>query len=398
MASLFRASREHRSEAIHVISRPRGQKVAQSASSTCPLGMSPPDGLACSPVDSFISSGPRTSIDSNFSDLSISSSLSELHPHFLPTPTPTPNACSLVRQPLPDEHASFLRKVLKKLRPGQPLPARKVRHLGRGGVGDVHLMELDLPDGGRLQIAQKAIVCRRYNAARHAREVAAMEIAAACPFVLRVYGSSHPGKAPYALYTEFAPLGSLHDLIERRRSAGGGPGGGRAPYFDEQEVRWLSARVLAALTHIHQLGMVHRDVSPHNIYRAASGHPLLADFDAAELVDEEGLVYGCAGRIATAAPEVRAAAYGGGSYGTKSDIWGLGVVMLEMVSDQQVSDGPRLEGCSEELRNLLLEGLLVPQHKRLDSSAAMHHPFFGGVDWQALEFEEAPPGLREEGW
>ncbi|GLC37199.1 hypothetical protein PLESTB_000990500 [Pleodorina starrii] len=395
MASLFRTSREHRSDAIHVVARPR-QKAAQPCGNACPLGTSPVDGLACSPAESFLSTGQRTSIDSNFSDLTLSNSL-DLHPHFHASTPPNPSACSLVRQPLPDEHASFLRKTLKKLRPGQQLQARKVRHLGRGGVGEVHLLELDLPNGGQLQLAQKAIVCRRYNAARHAREVAAMEIAAACPFVLRVYGSSHPGKAPYALYTEFAPLGSLHDLIEARRAAGGGPGGGRAPYFDEGEVRWLAARVLVALTHIHNLGMVHRDVSPHNIYRSASGHPLLADFDAAELLDEQGLAYGPAGRLATAAPEVRAAAYDGGSYGTKADMWGLGAVMLEMVSDQQLADGPRLERCSEELRNLLLEGLLVHQGKRLDSPAAMQHPFFAGIDWQTLEFEEAPPGLRPEG-
>ncbi|KXZ51339.1 hypothetical protein GPECTOR_13g827 [Gonium pectorale] len=312
---------------------------------------------------------------------------------------------------------------MKKLRPGQQLPARKVspfleeykyicivrmppqvRPLGRGGVGEVHLLELDLPCGERLHIAHKAIVCRKYDAARHAREVAAMELAAAaCPFVLRLYGASHPGKPPYGLYTEFAPLGSLHDLIQARRAAAG-PGARRPtapPLFSDGEVRWLAARVLTALRHVHALGMVHRDVSPHNIYRTASGAPLLADFDAAEMVDDKGLVYprgrggGLVGRLATAAPEVRAAAYGGGGpYGKKADMWGLGAVLLEMVSEQSVADGPELAGCSAALRGLLLEGLLVPQGRRLDAEAAMAHPFFDGVDWHNLEFEEAPPGLR----
>lgn len=82
------------------------------------------------------------------------------------------------------------------------------------------------------------------------------------------------------------------------------------------------------------------DVSPHNIYRSASGHPLLADFDAAELLDEDGEVAvtggaGLVGRLAVAAPEVRAAAYGGGGvYGAKSDMWSLGMVLLEMVGEE----------------------------------------------------------------
>ncbi len=81
----------------------------------------------------------------------------------------------------------------------------------------------------------------------------------------------------------------------------------------------------------------------------------------AELVDEEGLVGGPAGRLSTAAPEVRAAAYGGGPYGRRADTWSLGMVLLEMVSDCEVQDGPELESCSEELRDLLLKGLLVHQ-------------------------------------
>lgn len=64
-----------------------------------------------------------------------------------------------------------------------------------------------------------------------------MQLAADSPFVLRVFGGSHPGRPPYAVYTEFAPLGSLHDLIAHRKRTGGGPGGGAAPYFSEEEVR-----------------------------------------------------------------------------------------------------------------------------------------------------------------
>lgn len=183
--------------------------------------------------------------------------------------------------------------------------------------------------------------------------------ASACPFILRLYGSTcgANGKPPYALFTEYAPLGSLADLIaERRRQRNN-----IAPYLEEHEIRWLGARVLLALATLHDLGFMHRDVCPHNIYRSASGHPLLADFDAAVALDGDGLAGGPAGRLASAAPEVRAAAYGGGLYGAKADLWGLGVVLLEMVTDQQVCDGPSLVSCSEELRGLLLEGLLVPQ-------------------------------------
>ena len=39
----------------------------------------------------------------------------------------SPSASSLVREPLPEHHHTHLKKTLKKLKPGQPLPGRKVR-------------------------------------------------------------------------------------------------------------------------------------------------------------------------------------------------------------------------------------------------------------------------------
>ncbi|KAG2488668.1 hypothetical protein HYH03_012829 [Edaphochlamys debaryana] len=404
MASSLLHSHHRPSEPVHVL-RHSAHKLKGAAA--CPITLQHDTHTHVGSPESecgWPEAGPRPSLDSNLSELSLASSVELAHlfvpPELIreedPAPplTPSPSLTSLVRQPLPEEHHKFIKKALRKLRPGQQLQARKVRPLGKGGVGEVHLLELDLPDGGRLHVAQKAIICRKYDAHRHARELAAMEATAACPFVLRVYGSTPHGKAPYALYTEYAPLGSLHDLIQERQRLGLGPGRGRAPYFEEDEVRWLSARVLAALAHVHGKGLVHRDVSPHNIYRSASGHPLLADFDAAQALDEDGLAYGPAGRLAIAAPEVRAAAYGGGAYGTKADMWSLGMVVLEMVSDKQLADGPRLEGCSEALRHLVLEGLLVQQARRLDAAGAMAHPFFAAVDWAQLEFEQPPPGLR----
>ncbi|GFR43815.1 hypothetical protein Agub_g4941 [Astrephomene gubernaculifera] len=420
MASLLHTARERRRDAPHAVARliPKAVPAPTCAAPCTSFGTSPPEDVACSPADSFLAS--CASLGSSFSELSLGSSFDPpAHLPFLPRTT------SLVRKPLPDEHASFLRKTLKKLRPGQQLPARKVRILGRGGVGEVTLLELNLPastdansdgnaskncsksGGGTLLLAHKAITCRRYDAARHARELAAMEAAAAgCPFILRVYGSSLPiGKPPYAIYTEYAPLGSLADLIESRRRHRGpryrtavATDPQQLSYFDEHEIRWLAARVLAALVHLHSLGLVHRDVSPHNIYRSASGHPLLADFDAVAAVDEDGYVYGTAGRLSCAAPEVRAAAYGGGPYnGARADMWGLGAVLLEMVSEQELCQGPTLEECSEALRDLILGGLLVPQARRLDAAAAQAHPFFEGVDWSRLEFEPAPLGLGPDG-
>ncbi len=62
--------------------------------------------------------------------------------------------------------------------------------------------------------------CARYNAARHAKELAAMEMAGGCPFVLRLYGGTAPGRAPYGVYMVGDQAAVWGGAAGRRREAG----------------------------------------------------------------------------------------------------------------------------------------------------------------------------------
>ncbi|WP_261663533.1 serine/threonine-protein kinase [Deinococcus sp. Marseille-Q6407] len=81
------------------------------------------------------------------------------------------------------------------------------------------------------------------------------------------------------------------------------------------------ADVLDGLDHMHQLGMLHRDVKPDNILVQPSGRAILVDYDLSGPLDEP--LHARVGTPAFQSPEAQA----GGELGTASDLYGVGLLL-----------------------------------------------------------------------
>ncbi|ORX51327.1 kinase-like protein [Hesseltinella vesiculosa] len=85
--------------------------------------------------------------------------------------------------------------------------------------------------------------------------------------------------------------------------------------------------VLRGLTHLHRLRRIHRDVRSDNILLNTRGEIKLTDFgQCAQLTSADDKRKSIVGTPYWMAPEV----IKGMSYGTKADVWSLGVMMMEM--------------------------------------------------------------------
>lgn len=184
------------------------------------------------------------------------------------------------------------------------------------------------------------------------------------------------------------------DLFEHLTSYGTGLS------LTEEHARVLIKNSLSALAHIHSVcdvGIIHRDVKPENL-RFRSKDPkselVLVDFGLccpATDVERRTIV----GSLLYVAPEVFSR-----KYGTKADLWSIGVVMyilltgrppwrqncnVGFVPSKKVLNGDAAHAalCAKELEGLpdalsLLQGLLVvTPEERLSAAEALRGPWLG---------------------
>ncbi|MGV3759388.1 MAG: serine/threonine-protein kinase [Actinomycetota bacterium] len=114
----------------------------------------------------------------------------------------------------------------------------------------------------------------------------------------------------------------------------------RAP-LPATEVAALGATLADALAHVHDRGIVHRDLTPANVLCGPDGTPRLTDFGIARLLDTtritaEHLTIGTVGYMAPEQVE-------GGEVTPAADVYALGLVLLEALTGSPAFSGPSHE-------------------------------------------------------
>ena len=116
----------------------------------------------------------------------------------------------------------------------------------------------------------------------------------------------------------------------KERIARGGP-------LDPIAAATVGAKIADALTAVHALGVLHRDVKPNNILLSRYGEPALADFGVSCLLDPSS-----SGSVLDvfspqhAAPELMTA----GVPSVSSDVYGLGSTLYELLTGRPPFGGP----------------------------------------------------------
>ena len=150
---------------------------------------------------------------------------------------------------------------------------------------------------------------------REIKTIAALEH----PAIVPVYDVGEEDGLPYFVM-RYMPGGSLSNWIEKGK-------------FSLQDAARIIERLASALAYAHKNGIVHRDLKPDNILFDNSGDPFISDFGVAKLTDSATNMTG-SGIIGTPAymsPEQAQ----GEPVDNRSDIYGLGVIIFQMLSGKQ---------------------------------------------------------------
>lgn len=279
--------------------------------------------------------------------------------------------------------------------------------LGEGGFGTVTLARLK---SNQRLFALKSLSKSRYTRTEELQRVLNESDAlqkVRHPFIMRMFGAWQDEYHFYMLL-ELASGGDMFAAVETHR------------IFPEDWCAIYVAEIALALEHIHELGFMHRDLKLENVLIASSGHIKLGDFGLAkkfapEAAQPAGLKRPrntIIGSTHSMAPEI----FTDRNYGTTVDWWSLGVVLCEMLVGQ--APLPEAKGDYKQLlaayasgdfmrpfaepvspsAEQLIRGLLtVPVELRLSSVSALQPlPFFGSLDWTALERLEVVAPLGAE--
>ncbi len=198
---------------------------------------------------------------------------------------------------------------------------RLIRRIGEGGMGSVFLAERQGPDYTQT-VALKLIQGAAVNPMLEDRLRIERRILARLehPGIARLVdgGTTESGQAYYAM--EYVQGTSL------------------LRYCDEQRLTVadrlrLFIEICGAVHHAHSQLVVHRDLKPGNIFVTSEGRPKLLDFGIAKLLDDAQSGVSAAPTApwftpAYASPEQVT----GGSVGTASDQYALGVVLFELLT------------------------------------------------------------------
>lgn len=202
----------------------------------------------------------------------------------------------------------------------------------------------------------------------------------------------------FYLLLEYIPGGELfHHLTAASNTLGN--------VFKEDDVAFYAAEMALGLRHLHQLGIVYRDLKPENCLLNSEGHLVLTDFGLSKSIGTKN-DDSCTSIIGTPeymAPEILR----GEEYDYAVDWWSLGCVIYDMMTGKPPFTGNSHKVIQDKIiknkllmpfyftldaKDLLNKLLNKNKNKRFAVDAKwdlfMKHRFFRKIDWRALERQD----------
>lgn len=274
--------------------------------------------------------------------------------------------------------------------------------LGKGGYGKVFQVRkttgADANSFFAMKVLKKASIVRNQKDTAHTRAERNILEAVRHPFIVELVYAFQTGGKLY-LILEYLSGGELFMHLEREG------------IFLEDTACFYLCEIILALEHLHNLGIIYRDLKPENVLLDAQGHVKLTDFGLCKEHIQEGIVtHTFCGTIEYMAPEILMRS----GHGKAVDWWSLGALMFDMLTgmppfcadnrkktvDAILKDKLNIPGyLTPDSRDLIRRLMKRQVSQRLgsgptDGQAVRAHPFFKNVNWDDVVARRLDPPIK----
>ncbi|MEM6730123.1 MAG: serine/threonine-protein kinase [Myxococcota bacterium] len=236
-----------------------------------------------------------------------------------------------------------------------------LRKIGQGGMAEVFLAQSNNAPPGSPPIVIKRLhqdLEKNRDAVDLFLTEADVTLMLDHPNVIRVYDSGEVGNR-YYMAMEYVHGKDLEQIWARFQQKNSVMPPDIAVHICIEMLRGLHYAHEAKAPSGRKLGIVHRDVTPSNIYISSSGHLKLGDFGVAKLIGMEGwtMAGSLKGKLGYLSPEQIA----GQPPSPSIDLWASGIILWELLTGQRAFTG------DNELDIMLrIKAAKVPKPRRVN--------------------------------
>lgn len=198
-----------------------------------------------------------------------------------------------------------------------------VRRLGSGGSAEVYLVE----DArlGKLWALKKVKKEQECLTRQYLKEAELMK-SWNHPFLPRIV-DVYEEERFICIVMDYVEGETLKSLLQRRG------------VFSEKQVLLWAKQLASVLSYLHGQNppVIYRDMKPDNVMITGEGFVKLIDFGVSrQFVENQGSDTECLGTVGYAAPEQ----YGRGQSDERTDVFGLGIVLYELLTGKNLKEPP----------------------------------------------------------
>lgn len=218
-----------------------------------------------------------------------------------------------------------------------PRPFKAIKLLGKGAYASAY-SALNIENGEI--VAVKAIYKKKTTLVGVTKEIEALKTAQKnhSTYIVQFYSSTEDRMNYYLTMeylSEYVPLSNL--ILVKNKNA---EQDAKNAEQDKEFITQVCAQSIIGLSHIHEAGVAHRDVKPHNIIVSPTGHLKYIDFGLAIVGDaDNSRSYGTP---LYAAPEIIRLEIGITLHEwQQADFWALGATLFEFATGESFLENYR---------------------------------------------------------